>query len=256
MVETARISEKSNKMRKEYEFIINGYKICAEFEESLIQETLLPFFQKIEKRQTGLERQLVFLAAPCGAGKSTLAALIEHLSSTMEGFPKVQALGMDGFHYPQSYILTHTILRDGQTLPMKQVKGCPETFAFEKLKQKLIACKSKNVLWPTYNRMLHDVEEDQIEVHAPILLIEGNYLLLDEEPWKELAAYCDASIFIDTSIEEIKRRLMQRKMMGGMAPHEALAFCESSDLPNARRILNHRLPADLTLMLKKGTLSA
>lgn len=240
-------------MMKQYTFMINGYEVCAQYEESLIQETLFPFFQRIQSKQ-GNQRQLVFLAAPCGAGKSTLAALIEHLSHTIADFPVVQALGMDGFHYPQSYILTHTVLRDGQAVPMKQVKGCPETFAFDKLKQKIIDLKQKDVRWPTYNRLLHDVEEEQIEVSAPIVLVEGNYLLLDEAPWRELSGYCDASIFIDASIEEIKGRLIRRKMMGGMAPHEALAFCENSDLPNARRILNHRLPADLTLMLRNGTL--
>lgn len=238
-----------------FHFLINGYEVEASYTRALIEEVLLPFFRSLSKQaQITKKRMLIFLGAPCGAGKSTLAAMIEQLPKFDEEILEIQALGMDGFHHRQAYILSHSIFRDGKHIPMKQVKGCPETFDFEKLYQKVVAIKTKDDIWPIYDRTLHDVQEEGIHVHAPLVLIEGNYLLLDEAPWNQLQPLCDASIFIEAEIEEIKGRLIKRKMMGGLSPHEALAFCENSDLRNAQRTLTYRLPADLTLRLERQTL--
>lgn len=238
-------------MNKHYTFIINGYEVHATYTRQLIEGCLVPFLRQVHHRyEQTKQRQLIYLAAPCGAGKSTLAALIEQLPNEYENLAPIQALGMDGFHYPQSYILTHTVMLDGIEWPMSQVKGCPETFDFEKLHHHIIQVKEHDLIWPLYNRKLHDVQEQGIQVFAPILLIEGNYLMLDEAPWRQLMQYCDASIFVEAEEQEIRTRLIQRKMLGGMLPHQAAAFCEKSDLPNARRILAHHFEADITLRLQ------
>ena len=49
-------------------------------------------------------RTIVFLAAPPGAGKSTLAAVLERLAQSQPGMPRVQAVGMDGFHHTNAYL--------------------------------------------------------------------------------------------------------------------------------------------------------
>ena len=56
------------------------------------------------QREKG-ERLVVFLAAPPATGKSTLAAFLAGLSQKFSCMP-VQAVGLDGFHYQQEYILT------------------------------------------------------------------------------------------------------------------------------------------------------
>ena len=99
---------------------------------------------------------------------------------------------------------------------------------------------------------MHDVVDDQIDVSAPIVLIEGNYLLLDEEPWNRLSDLCDASVFIEADEQSLCDRLIQRKLNGGMAPHEAVAFVRQSDLRNVKRILEHRKKADVTLVFEQG----
>ena len=185
------------------------------------------------------ERIIIFLAAAPGAGKSTLACLIEHLSNH-----QIQALGMDGFHHYQSYILNHTVNVDGINVPMKDVKGCPESFDYERFKSFIETIKNQDSYWPLYNRVLHDVEDNVIYVDKKIVIIEGNYLLLDEKPWNELKQYCNESIYIDTSEECVKERLILRKMKGGCRPHEAISFYKNSDGRNVRRILNHKLKSD------------
>lgn len=232
-----------------FSFLVNGYDVEAVYATSFIETCIKPLLRSWshEYKETG-RRIVVLLAAPPAAGKSTLAALFAALASQMEDVAALQDLGMDGFHHYQRYILEHTVEVDGCTVPMKSVKGCPESFDYDRFAQLLKEIKTADRSWPFYNRKLHDVEDDVIQVTAPVVIIEGNYLLLDESPWKELHTLGDHSIFIEAAEPLLRQRLINRKMMGGMPPHEALAFCERSDLRNVKRILTHRLPADITFL--------
>lgn len=229
---------------REFDFTVNGYRYIASYEEEFIDEICLSLIEKWKKMAQG-KRIIVFLAAPPAVGKSTLAMLFESLS---DGW--VQALGMDGFHHFQSYILEHEVEVDGKKVPMKSVKGCPESFDFKRFEQLLLKVRQQDCLWPLYNRRLHDVEEDKIQVSAPIVLIEGNYLLLDEKPWNRLKDYCDDSIFISADEQDLKQRLIQRKMQGGVPAHEAVYFYMNSDRRNILRIMEHRLKANVELKLE------
>lgn len=245
-------------MKQEYRFTINGHKVHAVYQTAFIEETIRPLIQKWRTMAMEEKRRIiVFLAAPPAVGKSTLAALFETIGKEDSDQPTLQSLGMDGFHHYQSYILKHTVNIQGQMVPMKSVKGCPESFDYERFYDLIQKAKQQDtLLWPYYNRKLHDVEDDQIEVNAQILLIEGNYLLLDEAPWNQLSSLCDDSIFISTSTDAVKKRLIQRKVMGGSLPHEAVSFYENSDKKNVERVLDHRLPAHLDLYFDGETYHA
>ena len=240
---------------KEYDFLVNGYEVHAVYPAHFIKEAhqLIQQWRNLAQRQK--QRVVIFLAAPPGAGKSTMALLFEQLSHDQNG-PSLQALGMDGFHHYQKYILTHDVNVKGVLRPMKEVKGCPESFDFDRLFCYVQQLKKNAILqWPVYDRRLHDVVDDQLEVYAPIVLLEGNYLLLDEDPWRKLKPFCDDSIFLLADEKQVRTRLIQRKMLGGMMPHEAAAFCEQSDLVNVRRILEHRLSAETLILFKADTYS-
>lgn len=221
----------------EYQFNINGHDVKATYSNEFISN-MLSLIEKW-KHMYRDKRIIIFLAAPPGAGKSTLACLIETLSNG-----EIQALGMDGFHHYQSYILNHFVSVDGKKVPMKDVKGCPESFDYERFLSFIKNIKENDGYWPLYNRVKHDVEDNVIYVNKNIVLIEGNYLLLDEKPWNELIQYCDESIYIDTTEECVKERLILRKMKGGCRPHEAISFYKNSDGRNVRRILEKRLDSD------------
>lgn len=228
-------------------FHINGFIVEAAYSEHFLSQIhiLLDTWVALQKKKK--RRIIVYLAAPPGAGKSTLAALIADLAEERKDCP-LQVLGMDGFHHFQSYIQTHTVLVDGEEIPMKQVKGCPESFDFERLHSSLQKLQQTQQCWcPIYDRKLHDVVEKQLLIDAPILLVEGNYMLLDEEPWRILKKYCDDSIFLEMDRDVLKQRLIQRKMMGGTPPHAAVAFYEHSEQRNIERILAHRRKANHTI---------
>jgi pantothenate kinase len=77
------------------------------------------------------------------------------------------------------------------------------------------------------------------------VLVEGNYLLLDEEPWSRLAPLFDFTIFVDVRRAELERRLMQRWREHGRSDEDARAWISSNDMPNIERVLARRRTADM-----------
>lgn len=197
-------------------------------------------------------RTIVFLAAPPGAGKSTLAAVLERLAQSQPGMPRAQAVGMDGFHHTNMYLDRHKLdCPDGKPVSLRSIKGAPETFDVEGFAHALHETRvsSDPVQWPAYSRVAHDVVADGPIVSAPIVIVEGNYLLLDEGPWRDLAELCDLSIFVEADEAMLRERLVARKVRGGLSRTEAERFFEQSDGKNVRRVLAHRRPADITMTL-------
>jgi len=193
-------------------------------------------------------RFLVFVAGPPGSGKTTLCALWESLAGEDRLLLPMQTLPLDGFHFTNEYLARTTILHAGKEVPLRSLKGCPETYDFAGVRERLCTVRNGGlVFWPFYDRKLHDPVEDAIRVAAGgILLIEGNYLLLDEPGWRGLAEYADLTIFIESSFETLKD-VFQRLLKGGKPYNDALKHHLSVDHVNYRRIMEHRLASDITL---------
>ena len=232
-------------MRKN--FMINGLPVEAVFDTQTVEEILRPLLLHWQEMQCQKgERVIVFLAAPPGTGKSTLAAFLEVLADEM-GIKGFQTVGMDGFHYPQKYIAAHTVIRDGKEIPMQRVKGAPDSFDAVKLSDMLWKLRREDTSFPGYDRTLHDVVENQTQVTGNIVLIEGNYLLLDEPVWRDLPH--DYSVFVEAEESQLRERLLARKMLSGATKEAALSHYQSADGPNVRLTLKKRLPADVTLRM-------
>jgi pantothenate kinase len=239
-------------MVMKYKVNINGIDVEATYSADAIKNVIEPLLLLLaEIRQQKGGRVLAMIAAPPGAGKSTLVSFLEYYSKALLPELKVQAIGMDGFHGTQEYLTSHDTEVDGKMIPMVQIKGAPVTFDLEafvaKIKEVL---GGGTALWPTYDRHLHNPIEDAITVTGDIVILEGNYLLLDEEGWRDIHKMADYTIFLRGDEEVLRKRLVDRKEASGNSRDKAEAFVDFSDMRNVRLCLDHSLPADLELRLE------
>ena len=231
--------------------IINGIEVAAAYREDTVQDLFLPLLRRLSSLQREKGRRiLVMLAAPPGAGKSTLLSFLKELSLQNVDLSPIQTIGMDGFHRRQEYLLSHTVERDGQQIPMVNIKGAPVTFDLDKLRESIQKVASGAVCgWPVYDRMLHNPIENAVTVDQNIVLLEGNYLLLDEDGWRDLAACADYTIAIRADEGFLRERLIRRRMKTGVAEEAAVRFVDFSDMPNVQLCLEKTKKADLCLQI-------
>lgn len=237
-----------------YSVNINGIDVSATYSDDNVEKIFIPLLQKLTDLQKKKNNRIVvFLAAPPGAGKSTLASFLEELSRRHENLCDLQAVGMDGFHRRQEYLTTHYVERDGESVCMVDIKGAPVTFDLEKLTDAIKQVASGDtVLWPSYDRHLHNPVEGAYKLTGDIILIEGNYLLLNEEGWRDLKSYADYTIKISAEKEFLRERLVDRKIKSGNSKKKAEAFVDTSDMANVTRCLENSAEADLNLVIDKS----
>ena len=233
-------------MKEQFHFQVNGLDIQAEFDSRDRECVFLPLLKRLTELQREKNRRIVvFLAAPPAAGKSTLCLYLEQLSRTEPGLIPVQSVGIDGFHYRQDYLDSHYIERNGATIPLARIKGAPESYDVEKLRALLEHVYEDGQRWPLYDRRIHNPVEGAVELREQILILEGNWLLLDEEPWRSLT--CDYSVFLRAGDERQLERIVRRKMLGGFDEATAREFVRSNDAPNIARCMAHSRRGDLNL---------
>ena len=235
----------------EYQVAINGIEVSAHYTEQAVYAIFLPLLKELTNRQKQKgKRLLTMMAAPPGAGKSTLAGFLEKLSHERPELGSVQAIGMDGFHRRQEYLLSHDAWRDGKRIPMVEIKGAPVTFDLERLTDRVKKIAAGETCgWPVYNRMLHNPVENALQVNSDIVLLEGNYLTLDENGWRDLSSFADYTIFLSADEDMLRTRLIERKNKTGVDEKAAVRFVDFSDMPNVRLCLEKSLPAMLPLRI-------
>ncbi|MEM9972293.1 MAG: hypothetical protein AAF762_14525 [Pseudomonadota bacterium] len=179
-------------------------------------------------------RRLIAIAGPPAVGKSTIAAATARLLA-------VPLVPMDGFHLDNATL-------DARGLRAR--KGAPETFdlaAFADLLGRL--AKGGETAAPGFDRAADAVVPamHQIPGAADTLVIEGNYLLLDEPGWRDLTRNWTLSVFLSSDEATLERRLLKRWRDNGYDAAGAAQKAAHNDLPNARRILANQFPADLEI---------
>ena len=151
-------------------------------------------------------------------------------------------------------LLSNTAIVNGEEIPLVRIKGAPITFDLAGLRIKIKELTEKSVCkWPRYDRLLHNPIEDAITVDADIVLLEGNYLLLNEEGWRALSSFADYTISISADEELLRERLIARRMATGVNKEDAEAFVDFSDMANVRLCLERSKEADLELEIAGNT---
>lgn len=189
----------------------------------------------IRQKSVGRGRFIVALAGPPGAGKSTLSAAL------LARVPGARVVPMDGFHYDDAVL---------NARGLRSRKGAPETFdvaGFAHLLGRLRA--GGEVAIPVFDRSmeLSRAAADVVTDADRVLIVEGNWLLLDEEPWCGLAQFFDLTVMIAVDEAELDRRLMARWAHYGKTPEAARAWIEGNDMPNIRRVVQGSIRADVVI---------
>ena len=192
--------------------------------------------QTIRSKAQGKGRFIAALAGPPGAGKSTLAA--ELVAAVGKG---AKAVPMDGFHYDDAVLIARGA---------RNRKGAPDTFDVAGFRHLLTRLRVEDeVAIPLFDRDL-EISRAGADIVGPddrILIVEGNYLLLNEAPWPDLTPLFDLTIWIDVPEAELDRRLVDRWAHYGKSPAEARAWIDGNDMPNIRRVTQGSRPADLVI---------
>ena len=192
--------------------------------------------REITTRGAAADRFIVGVAGPPGAGKSTIAAQIAEAIGV-----GARVVPMDGFH------LDNVVL---DRLGLRARKGAPETFdalGFVHLMRRLRAGGDAAI--PVFDRDadLARAGADLVTGADKYLIVEGNYLLLNDAPWCNLAPLFDLTVFIDVPIDELDRRLLDRWHQHGKTPSEARHWIDSNDIPNIRRVITGSRQADIVI---------
>lgn len=184
------------------------------------------------------ERTILGIAGAPGAGKSTLA---EAVRAELDGRHIPTAIvPMDGYHLADVSLTA---------LGLLDRKGAPETFdadGYVHLLRRLRDRGDRPVYAPGFERDLEQPIAAAISV-APdveVVITEGNYLLLDEGAWADVAGLLDERWYVDLDDEVRRSRLVQRHVRFGKAPDAAAAWVDEVDEPNAARVHRSRARAD------------
>ncbi|KAF2851491.1 phosphoribulokinase/uridine kinase [Plenodomus tracheiphilus IPT5] len=201
------------------------------------------------------QRMLVALAGVPGSGKSTVSqTVLAELVS--RGIRDVVVVPMDGFHFTQQVLST---FKD-PALAFRR-RGAPFTFDAEGCVNLVKTLKSTSVtasnetevkiFAPSFDHALKDPIPDDICVSSRtrLVIIEGNYTLLKQSPWDQIAGYCDERWFVDASIEVVKERLAQRHLAAGIesSVEAAVHRAEENDIPNGETIRNLLITPDVII---------
>ena len=203
----------------------------------------VPFRQLLERARSLAARparSILGITGPPAAGKTTLAAkLRDELGAAAAYVP------LDGFH------LAHELL-----IRMGRVdrKGAPDTFdaaGYVALLRRLRDPGEGVVYAPRFDRGIEDSIANAIPVppDVPLIITEGNYLLLRTGPWAHVSGLLDEVWYIDLAEETRLRRLIGRHLEFGRDAAEARERATGTDQRNAVLIEASRDYASLVVSL-------
>lgn len=183
-------------------------------------------------------RQLLGICGAPGVGKSTLSARLVHALA-----PRAVLVAMDGFHLAQ---------RELERLGRADRKGAPDTFdaaGYVELLARLRRRGPETVYAPEFRREIEEPVACAVPVPStvPLVVTEGNYLLLPGPPWERVRDLLDEVWFLSLPETTRRERLIARRRRYGWSYEQAVDRVMASDQANAEVVAPTRVRADLVI---------
>ncbi|KAL1964924.1 hypothetical protein VTN77DRAFT_6277 [Rasamsonia byssochlamydoides] len=215
------------------------------------------------------KRFLVAIAGPPGSGKTTIAKqVVRRLNASPAGThvpvngnkQTAVLVSMDGFHLPRATL---------DQLPNREEayirRGAPWTFDVDRFVAFMRELRGwadredddedndKIIYAPSFDHEAKDPVEKGIQIHfspsdaAAILVIEGNYLLLDEPGWRDVAALVDYRVFVDVDLNATRERVARRHVRAGIEKtiEDGYRRVDRNDLLNGRLVQEKLIRPDV-----------
>lgn len=188
----------------------------------------------------GDDRLIVGIAGEPGAGKSTIAALLV----TALG-PTAALLPMDGYHLPQARL---------RELGRRDRMGAPDTFDVPGFTDAVRRVRNSGSTQHAgdFDRVIEEPVPDALTFVPELrtIVVEGNYLLMQDHGWEGVLPLLDLSFFVDVEPGIRQQRLIERHVRFGKSPEDARAWALGPDESNARAIRATAARADHVVRLK------
>ena len=185
----------------------------------------VPYIARVHRLLQDGQRKLLGLVGPPGAGKSTLATALQQTFMEVS-----RVVPMDGFHLANA-----ELRRLGRT----DRKGAPDTFdsaGYVALLHRLRRQRPDETIYvPEFRREIEEPIAGAIAVlpDMPLVITEGNYLLLEDSHWVDVAPMLDEVWYVDLDRALRMERLARRHEAYGRSPQEAIDWTANTDEPNA-----------------------
>ena len=196
----------------------------------LIVEQLVDYLKERLDKLSDHQQYWLGIAGAPGSGKSTLCGeLLSHLDDVAVVLP------MDGYHYYRAQLGQ---MPDPQEAHRR--RGTPFTFNAQRFVDDLAAARQTGTgNFPSFDHGVGDPVEDDIHLEKDrhkLVIVEGNYLLLNDPPWNRLKAIFDETWFLQVDIETCKHRVRNRFLATGRDQQTAQFRVDYNDGPNAELV--------------------
>lgn len=205
-----------------------------------MNDTWQVLVSRVESLAQDRARVLLGIVGAPGVGKSTFAS---NLARQLNGAAAIAP--MDGFHLANQEL---------ERMERRHRKGAVDTFdahGFACAVERLARAQEEITYLPSFERNIEEPIAGAIPIFndVPIVIVEGNYLLLDEAPWDRVARVLTEVWYLDLPDLIRLEQLQDRHIHFGDDPTTARERALGSDEVNARLIQETKERADHVVSL-------